>query len=450
VADRLEQAAETGVVVMGAGLAGLAAAVTLAEAGIDVRVLEAEARVGGRVLTVRSPFDAEVYAEAGGEFVDGGHAVLHRFLQRYGIDVRPIPDGERLFSLDGRILRGADVSDFDARAGEDELAIATESLALAERIGDTERPWESAPDLDVISVGAWLDGLVLGRVTRVHQQIWRSVDYGAPPERLSLLQYARDERLWRRAPELISGRVTGGMDRLPMEMAADLGERVRLSTTVTAVSQDATGVTVRYRGASGDGTVRARFGVLAVPPPALRRIALDPPICGLQRAALENVSMGRITKLMIQVRRRFWEDRGLSGRAFTDGMLQAMYEPTAGLPTERAVLTIYTADRAADTLAAMSDEERRAACLAELERLYPGCSPEVEQIVTVAWDRASRTGGAYSHFQPGEMVPFGPWLDRPHGRLHLAGEHTDQWQATMNGALASGLRAAREILGLLP
>ena len=50
--------------------------------------------------------------------------------------------------------------------------------------------------------------------------------------------------------------------------------------------------------------------------------------------------------------------------------------------------------------------------------------------------------------QPGELTRYGPWLAGPVGRLHLAGEHTDQWQATMNGALASGQRAAGEILSL--
>jgi exopolyphosphatase/guanosine-5'-triphosphate,3'-diphosphate pyrophosphatase len=82
--------------------------------------------------------------------------------------------------------------------------------------------------------------------------------------------------------------------------------------------------------------------------------------------------MGRITKLLVQVRRRFWEEHGLTGRAFSDGLLQAMYETTAGQPGERAVLTVYTADRTADTLAAMPEAERRA---------VPGISPQRAEII---------------------------------------------------------------------
>jgi monoamine oxidase len=165
---------------------------------------------------------------------------------------------------------------------------------------------------------------------------------------------------------------------------------------------------------------------------------------------VDRLAYGRIVKVLIQVRRRLWEDRGLSGRTFTDGLVQATYETTAGQPGPRAVLTVYTADRAADTLAAMPDEQRLATCVDELDRLYPGFRDDVEQAVTVRWDGSARAGGAYSHFRPGEVERFGSVLARPFGRVHVAGEHTDAWQATMNGALASGIRAASEILARLP
>ena len=437
------------VVVVGAGLAGLAAAVTLLQAGVAVRVLEADGRVGGRVLTVREPFDDGLYAEAGGEFVDGGHLLLHAFLRQYGLSVLPIPDGGRLTRFDNQTRRGDSLADLSAEAGRDEARIAAETARLAERITDPERPWLSAADLDFISVGDWLDGLSLGRLARTYQQVWRTVDYGAEPQHLSLLQYARDEVLWREVPELpdvISGRVTGGMDRLPRAMAAELGDRLTLNAPVTAMRQGEQGVQVVYEQAGHQHELLASDVVVAVPPPALRRILLDPPLAGPQRAAYDELPMGRVTKVLLQVRRRFWEDHGVNGRAFTDGLVQATYETTAGQPGERAVLTVYTGDQTADRLAAMSESVRLAACLAELELLYPGCSREIERSVTVAWDRHSLPGGAYSHFRAGDMVRFGPWLSEPFGRLHIAGEHTDQWQATMNGALASGQRAAREIL----
>src|SRR5688500_8032243 len=146
---------EIAVVVVGAGLAGLATAVTLARAGVEVRVLEAEPRVGGRVLTVRSPFDDGLYAEAGGEFVDGGHQVLHDFLQAYGLKILPILAGRRLFRFDGTILCGESLADLGDDAARDEARFERETARLAARVGDAERPWASAADLDRRSVGSW-------------------------------------------------------------------------------------------------------------------------------------------------------------------------------------------------------------------------------------------------------------------------------------------------------
>jgi monoamine oxidase len=437
------------VVVVGAGLAGLGAALTLAEAGLDVQVLEAQPRVGGRVLTIREPFPDGLYAEAGGEFVDEGHEAVHILLDRYGLALREIPPARRIFSLAGEIRRsgeGEAWNDLGPEFAADQARLDQESAKLGARIADPSQPWLSASDLDSQSMGGWLDGLGLSPFFRVHQQTWRSVDYGVRPEAISLLQYARDERLWNQpTPDRPSGRLVGGMDQLPTAMAAELGERVHLSTPVTALQQAGDRVTVTYQCDGAERQLAAPFAVVAVPATALRRIALDLPLGDDQTAAINRLAYGRIVKMLIQVRRRVWEDVGLGGRTFTDGLISATYETTAGQPGDRAVLTVYTADSTADALAAMPEERRLLACLAELDRLYPGFSAEVERAVTIPWDASSPAGGAYSHFRPGEVLRFGPVLAQPAGRVHFAGEHTDPWQATMNGALASGARAAREI-----
>lgn len=225
-----------------------------------------------------------------------------------------------------------------------------------------------------------------------------------------------------------------------------LGERVHLETRATGLTQDGAGVTIDYQQAEGSGCLRARYVVVALPAPAMRWLEVDPPLDPDQRAALDELAYGQIVKVFLQFRRRFWKARGLNGGLFTDGPLQAMSEATAGQPGERGILTVYTADRAAEALAALPEERRIARCLDELECLYSGCRADFERGASATWTGTSGSPAAYSHFRPGQLARLAPLLARPAGRLHFAGEHTDPWQATMEGALRSGLRAAAEVL----
>src|SRR5688572_7674159 len=104
------------VVVVGGGLSGLAAAVTLARAGVDVELLEARPRSGGRVLTLREPFDDGLFAEAGPEFIASGHDVLREFLREYGLRLGPRQAAPRLLYFRGRTTRGWWVGDYGETA----------------------------------------------------------------------------------------------------------------------------------------------------------------------------------------------------------------------------------------------------------------------------------------------------------------------------------------------
>ena len=269
--------ASADVVLVGAGLAGLGAAITLADAGIDVRVLEAEGRVGGRVQTIRAPFADDLYAEAGGEFVDEAHEAVHTFLDRYDLRLCDIPAAPRLFRFGGQVRRGESLSDLGYEAARAEQRLRS---GVGPAGGARCRP---APTVGFgrrsrrPSARQWLDGLQLGPMARTYQQIWRSVDYGVAPEQISLLQYARDERLWNLpTPDRPSGWLRGGMDRLPVAMAAELADRVYLATPVRAILQDARSVRITYGQEGAERCITARFAVLAIPIPAVRRLALDP------------------------------------------------------------------------------------------------------------------------------------------------------------------------------
>lgn len=433
---------------IGAGLAGLAAAVTLIQAGRDVHVLEARDRVGGRVYTVRAPFDDGLYAEGGAEYVGASHLILRRFLSAYNVRLEPRPNEPRLFSFLGQRWKGHSLGDGSASFRRDVARIARAGQALAQEIPDPTAPWTApaATELDAQSFEQWLGRLDLHPVTRAYQRLWTAIDYGIDPPRLSLLQYARDERLYHAEPWPWNERPVGGIDQLPRAMAAELGDRVQLSAPAMAIDHSATCVAVQYTQDGASRQIEARRAILAVPFTVLRTLPITPQLESERHEAIKGLRYGHVLKVLLQFRRRLWNDDGLSGGAVTDLPFQTVWHATRGQPGERGILGIYTAGRAGASLATLPEEQRIRRCLEQLDQVYPRASAEFERGVSVVWDADPACLGAYSYFAPGELTRYGPLLAQPEGRLHFAGEHTDPWQATMNGALSSGVRAAREIM----
>jgi monoamine oxidase len=436
------------VVVLGGGLAGLAAALALQRAGLEVELLEARPRVGGRVETLRAPFADGLFAESGAEFISPGHAVLRHYLRQFGLRLDHRVRGPRLFYIAGHRQLGWSLHDFGGSTRRDAELLERRSTALADRVSRPDRPWAAAEasTLDRQSLADWLSLERLDPVLRTFQRIWTTLDYSTEAENISLLMYARDERLMRQAPERPPECAPDGLDHLPNAIAAELGAGVVLESRVLAIEQGRRSVKVSVQERTTDRQIQARYAVVALPFGALRAIRVSPPLEPERQEAIDGLRYGHLVKTHLQFRHRFWLDGATTRGAITDLPFQSAWDSTHAQPGERGILTLYTAGQAAIELAAIPEPERFVHCLEQLERVYPGAGAHFELGRSKDWAADPFARGAYSYFAPGDMTRYGPWLARPAGRLHFAGEHTDPWQATMNGALASGDRAAREIL----
>ena len=162
---------------------------------------------------------------------------------------------------------------------------------------------------------------------------------------------------------------------------------------------------------------------------------------------LEEVSYGSVTKVLIQYRKRFWEEKGWNGRLATDTGIVYTWHATSHLQSDDGILTVYTGGDPAAKLSAVSDEERTRVAVSEIEKLFPGSSDLIEHTATVAWLNEPYTRGSYMALAPGEVTRHWEALMTPAGRLFFAGEHATPLQGFMEGAVESGQRAARMILG---
>lgn len=401
----------TRVAVVGAGYAGLAAAVDLLDAGVDVVVLEARDRVGGRVWSepLDGPGGTGPVIERGAEFVLDGYDVMRGWLDRTGL--RLLETGMSYYV---REPRGAgDIGVPDMSAGATALAAAP-------------RP----PGASVADVLSRLDlRPEVAEAIRARVEIscaWPADDLAA-----SVVDHVAS------FADLPSHRVEGGNQLLAIRMAGLLGARVRLGVAVRMVGHSGRGVLLETTA----GTDLVDAVVLAVPLPVLRDLEVTPPFPYDKRRALDRMTMGSAAKVHVGLRStaptsavmsvpdRFW----CWTAAGADGRVPLVLNAFAGSP------------EAVATLVADPD-----AWVRRLVDLRDDLELDLESTVVTTWHDDPWARGAYSADGLAALPGDVDLVAAPTGRVFVAGEHTaGEWSGLMEGALRSGSRAAREVLAEL-
>lgn len=436
----------TSVIVVGAGLAGLSAAVRLLKDGARVTVVEAQDRVGGRVLTIRDVFAYGQHAEAGGDFIDRSQEDIRHLADEYGLSVRPIL--RRGFSF----VRYKDRGTILGRPIKGERAwkpLMDQAKPWLDAYHRAEQRWESAVarSLAQRSVAQWLDEIDADARMRAMVCGLRGF-FLADPDDLSLLVLI--EQLASEAPgQEAMGRIEGGNDRLPHAMADELGEAVHLNTVARAVRDEHSSLRVTVEGAGGDRTqIKADYVILAVPVTALRAIEITPDLPPEQAKAFERLKYGRVTKSSLQFSRRFWKRHGRSPAYGTDGPTGAIWDANEEQRGPAGILTFMAGGQASEDTQKILAQDGVAGLVRALDWLKPG-NAELLRHHHVTWEHDPWSQGGYAFFDPSFDPAWRPWLARPHGRVLFAGEHTSiKWQGYMNGAVESGLRAAAEVWAL--
>lgn len=449
------------VIVVGAGLAGLSAAGALAEAGVDVTVLEARDMPGGRVRTLRAPFADGLYAEAGALLIPDRHRLVREQAERVGVTLVPVaphPPGELYHVRGRRIVVGADATEawpLDLTPEERALGLAgmwARYVAGAlEEIGDPTMPGWPAPSLaryDAMTMAAFLRS----RGASPDATALLGLGYldlaGDGIESCSALSMLRDLALRRGTRRLWS--VAGGNDRLPAAMAARLAGRIGYGTPVIRLEPGTRAAAVVTQWNGGTRRWVVDHVICTLPPPVLARLDVAPAFSAARRAAIAAIGATSLTRVLLQTRTRFWRAEGLPASAVTDLPVKWVWEATATQSGVRGILDAHVVGADARRLATLPPSGRVGQVLAHLERVYPGAAAQVDATASVDWDAEPWARGAYAWFRPGQLTSSLRALTGPEGCIHLAGEHVSSASGWMQGAIESGLRAARDVLAAQP
>jgi monoamine oxidase len=453
---RPERATTGRVVVVGAGLAGLTAALALRSGGWEVVVLEARDRVGGRVHTLHGSFTEGLHVEAGGESIDDNHDQIQALARHYRLALAHRPaDKLENAALYGRgtrtVLKVAAAADPATLTGY--VSFGTALIQLA---GDLDPAHPELAKQAELWDGQSLQDFAATQMLDAGAELLVQSDYrgnyNAQLDQVSLLFVLQQSVVDEALPEsgVESMRIAAGNSALPEAMARDLGTAVRLHSPVTKIEQHPWGV--RVRAGSGDGgadTVDAAHLVLAAPPPALRSVSFDPPLSSDVAAMIDELDLGHALKVSTQYDRRFWLSEGFSGFTISDLPFGVGWDATDSMPggAERpGVLTQFVTGDAARSGAALGDRARIASFQQQLDVVYPEGRPERSAIATtMAWADERYTGGGYAVYAPGQLTRFWPLLRQAHGAIWFAGEHTETLAGYMESAVRSGHRVAAAI-----
>ncbi|MGO9755364.1 MAG: NAD(P)/FAD-dependent oxidoreductase [Roseiarcus sp.] len=469
------------VIVLGAGLAGMTAAIELQRAGYKVQVLEYNTRPGGRNWSLRGgdvytelggqtqrcEFDAGLYLNPGPWRIPHHHYAILDYCRRFGVALEPfIQLNHNAFlhsseAFEGKPQRIRDVkADFEGGVAE-LLAKATRQGALDDAVSREDRE-------------------ILLEALRAHGGLDKDFRYVAGEDSADFRGYAKDpgggldarplpgepiglhdiltSRLWRGLQNFLlydfqttMFQPVGGMGRIGEAFARQIPNVIRYGAKATGVRQDDRGVAVSFQNLAGDGAVeeaRADWCVCALPLTILSELPIN--VSAPMKAAIDAVPYAAAVKFGLQFKRRFWEEdeQIFGGISYTNLPIRQIAYPCAGYNAGgKGVLLggyLFGGPNAYE-FTAMPPAERVRLAVEYGAQLHPQYRAEFENGVSVAWHRAPFVLGCAGEWSEAARREHYDNLCQIDGRIVLAGEHASYIPAWQEGAILSALDAVTRL-----
>ncbi|MBH98834.1 MAG: hypothetical protein CMM56_10355 [Rhodospirillaceae bacterium] len=443
------------VIVIGAGLAGLAAALHLQNQGISVQVIEAQEHVGGRVHSMRQHGSNK---EAGGTYIGAGYKSVVGAAKDYGIeliDVTPTLEffREQELVLNEKIIRQAEwpVHPANPFPKMDKSYMPwnySRILTVRENPLKEPKDWlNPSQSHNDISLFSWMKKLGLSEEA-INLAYGINVSFGNNAHDVSallmLFRAAFSSHQRRYAKEGIIGYTAlNGVQQIPIAMANALYKEPHLGKVVKSIDDDGS---LEIRCADG-ATYRAPHVICSIPLGALRDVAIKPPLSKLQHKAIIDIPSQPTTQIFLAHKSKFWESDGLKPSMYTNGVAGMIAAARNGEdPNEVTSFTAWTMGSNAQILDKLPVDEAGKLIIQEIEKIRPSAQGQLEFLGLKSWGADPFARGGWAYFRPGQVTQLYKAIGKPHGNLHFCGEHLSIANRGMEGAMESGKQAATQIL----
>ena len=455
-------AAPKRVVIIGAGISGLATGYELHRQGHQVTVLEASPRTGGRIRTLRFPADEEGVtqcAELGATTIPDVHLGVMSYVKEFGLPIQSLSFvGNTRYYFHDQIFSYDDdgfieiPEDFPITEAERPLGykgmVGYYSAADLDKLQDPRKPgWRLSDDL-VWGERSFLDYVRNRGGSEAACQLLKGT-FGSGIEKrctyMLLVQLLLD-RQWRR-----SFMIKGGNDYLPAAFARRLGRRIRFGAEVASIEAVSGGYRIAYQLAGERRMVPADHVVMATSVAGLRRLHFEPSLPVAKREAIATIPMADVMRANLQTATRFWEEpidspnrrRGLS-LCKSDSVFEKVWDMSCTQRGTSGVMTAYAQDQGARAFRELDRSDRVPYLIDELEVVFPQIRTEVQRSNMTVWSEDRLAGGAWAQYQAG-MLHHLPALQERYGNLHFAGADLSIYSGWMEGGIREARRVVHEI-----
>lgn len=475
------------IIILGAGLAGMSAAYELGKLGYDCTILEARARSGGRVWTVRggtsetelgglaqtSKFENELYFNGGAARIPHHHQLTLQYCRELGVPLElfnganeaaylyndkaegPLPNKRMRIKEYHNDMRGyssellakaLDQSTLDQQLTKEDVEKLVDFLKNEGDLntahlykGTSRRGYKVDPRKPLYADGGPGAGANPGDLTDPYGLTDLLRSGFMQPVFYNVGDYVYEQQTTLMQP-------VGGMDAIPKALEKRLANKIIFNAPVKELRKTETGVRVVYERDGKPQEITAEFCICTLPLPILKN--LDSDISGTVKRAADFVPYIKTGKIGLQFKRRFWEeDDGIYGGITRTNMdINQIWYPSFGFMGQKGVLIgYYNFYSRAEAVGNLSLPERQKLALEQGIKIHPQYANEFDNAFSLAWHRIPYSEGGWATYDDNTRRKFYPALLEPDGTIYFAGEHTTYLTAWMAGAFTSARRAVEEI-----